>query len=811
LIIIMSTTHSGNIQPALDLEEHDGNNNAKRVNVVAGAISIDASDIQIGAVELKDGDTDTRADIESDGTKNALFVQANALPLPTGASTASNQTTIIGHVDGIEGLLTTIDSDTGTVAGAVSGSEMQVDVITMPTVTVQATNLDIRDLTATDVVTVTGGVGQTADVKVTLDSESVAVTGTFFQATQPVSVASLPLPTGASTLSEQQTQTTHLATIAGDTTSLDGKDFATQTTLSAINAKLVTGTDIGDVTINNASGASAVNIQDGGNSITVDGAVAISPTTDTLGSGSFTANGQTITGPTTSGFSSISFQITGTWSGVIAFEKTIDGSTWTPMAFYSHDINGGDSVTSTTTNGIFFSSVGSSQQVRARTTSWTSGTASLDVAVSIGVKAVAIDAQLPSGTNAIGKLAANSGVDIGDVDVLSLPAITGTVTANAGTNLNTSALALETGGNLATIAGKDFATQTTLAALNTKVTAVDTGAVVVSSSALPTGASTSALQGGGLPAALAAGGGLKVEGVAGGVAQPISGTVTANMGTVTADPFGANADAASATGSISAKLRFIAGTGIPVTSLPALATGSNTIGALTANQSVNVAQINGVTTTMGNGISGTGVQRVTIASDSTGQVTLASGATVAVTQATASNLNAQTVGNIAHDGIDSGNPVKVGMRAIAHGTNPTAVAAADRTDWLANRAGVPFVIGGHPNIVTLRTNYTAAQTNAALITVSAGTKIVVTRCSVLADNANSVDVQARVGFATATTPTTTGVVLSHPGIAAGSGVVEGDGSGILGVGADDEDLRITSEVPTSGSIDVMVSYYTIPS
>jgi hypothetical protein len=45
---------------------------------------------------------------------------------------------------------------------------------------------------------------------------------------------------------------------------------------------------------------------------------------------------------------------------------------------------------------------------------------------------------------------------------------------------------------------------------------------------------------------------------------------SANIGdvdvlTVPADPFGANADAASATGSISAKLRFIAATGIPVT------------------------------------------------------------------------------------------------------------------------------------------------------------------------------------------------------------------------------------------------------
>jgi hypothetical protein len=60
----------------------------------------------------------------------------------------------------------------------------------------------------------------------------------------------------------------------------------------------------------------------------------------------------------------------------------------------------------------------------------------------------------------------------------------------------------------------------------------------------------------------------------------------------------------------------------------ALGAGAATIGALTANQSVNVAQINGVTTTMGNGVSGTGVQRVTIASDSTGQVALAAGTAV---------------------------------------------------------------------------------------------------------------------------------------------------------------------------------------
>lgn len=184
---------------------------------------------------------------------------------------------------------------------------------------------------------------------------------------------------------------------------------------------------------------------------------------------------------------------------------------------------------------------------------------------------------------------------------------------------------------------------------------------------------------------------------------------------------------------------------------------------------------------------------------------------VSVEEPWGSNSALACEGDVAHDAADAGNPVKQGAKAIAHGTNPTAVAAADRTDLYANRAGVPFVIGGHPNVQTIRANYTTAQTNTAIITVGGGLKIVVTKIAILADNANSVDVQARVGFAAATTPTGAGVVASHPGIAPGSGIIEGDGSGILGVGADGEDLRITSEVPTSGSIDVVVSYYTIES
>jgi len=63
----------------------------------------------------------------------------------------------------------------------------------------------------------------------------------------------------------------------------DGTDIALVTAAGELNviATAQPGVDIGDVTVNNASGAAAVNIQDGGNSITVDGTVGVSnlPTT----------------------------------------------------------------------------------------------------------------------------------------------------------------------------------------------------------------------------------------------------------------------------------------------------------------------------------------------------------------------------------------------------------------------------------------------------------------------------------------------------------------------------------------------------
>lgn len=62
------------------------------------------------------------ATVTVDGSGVTQPVSAASLPLPTGAATEDS-------VDGIEGLLGTIDADTSTLAGAVSGSEVQVDVV----------------------------------------------------------------------------------------------------------------------------------------------------------------------------------------------------------------------------------------------------------------------------------------------------------------------------------------------------------------------------------------------------------------------------------------------------------------------------------------------------------------------------------------------------------------------------------------------------------------------------------------------------------------------------------------------------------
>ena len=193
-----------------------------------------------GGTQYTEGDTDTSITgtaLMWEDTSDTLVVASATKPIPvsatldtTGLATEAKQDTIITHVDGVETVLGTIDADTSILAGAVTAGKVQaevtntvtvgshnvtnagtfaVQVTSAPSTTVTATQLDVDNLNATDdVVTVTGGAGQTADVKVTLDGESVPVTGTFYQATQPVSIASaVPVTDNDSSLTVDGTVT----------------------------------------------------------------------------------------------------------------------------------------------------------------------------------------------------------------------------------------------------------------------------------------------------------------------------------------------------------------------------------------------------------------------------------------------------------------------------------------------------------------------------------------------------------------------------------------------------------------------------
>lgn len=162
------------------------------------------------------------------------------------------------------------------------------------------------------------------------------------------------------------------------------------------------GVDIGDVTINNASGASAVNIQDGGNSITVDGTVSVGnfPATQPV-SGTVTAN-----------------QGTSPW--VVSLTSTT--------------ITGTVAVTQSTSPWVVSGAVDTELPAAA---------ALADDTANPTVPAVGSFTMVFDGTNwdrAPGTTADGLLVNLGSNNDVT---VTGSVTANAGTNLNTSSLNLE--------------------------------------------------------------------------------------------------------------------------------------------------------------------------------------------------------------------------------------------------------------------------------------------------------------------------------------------------------------------------------
>lgn len=241
------------------------------------------------------------------GTWNVTNI-SGTVSLPTGAATAALQTT--GN------------TSLSTLAGAVAGSEVQVDIVTIPTVTVQATNLDVRDLSSvSDSITVHGDVGVIDQLDLTNSN--------------PVTVA--------------------IVDSSGD-------------------------------------------------------------------------------------------QITSFGGGTQYTEGDVDASITGTAVLMESGVNTLVPLQGTPQDGLLVNLGLNNDVVASQSGTWNITNVSGTVSLPTGASTAALQT---TGNTSLATLAgAVAGTEM-QVDVLTLPSITGTVTANAGTNLNTSALALETGGNLA--------------------------------------------------------------------------------------------------------------------------------------------------------------------------------------------------------------------------------------------------------------------------------------------------------------------------------------------------------------------------
>lgn len=306
-----------------------------------------------------------------------------------------------------------------------------------------------------------------------------------------VDIVSSALPSGAATAAKQDTGNTSLA-------SIDGKITAVNTgavVLAAGNA------NVGDVDV--------ASIAAGNNNIgNVDVETTVTPANRTA-SGSLTAADQAAT-LTPTGVGQATVQITGTWVATVVFEASVDGTN-----FFSVNAivpTTGAIAASATANGQWLVSVAGYNRFRVRCSAYTSGTIVVSIEAAQSEQVVTLGNAIPTGANAIGKLAANSGVDIGDVDVTSSALPTGAATSakqdTAQTSLDTIAgdttsiqtaveliddtvatdgAATPTKGIL--MAGQDGTNAQTLKTDSTGALQID-----VESSALPTGAATLAEQ-----------------------------------------------------------------------------------------------------------------------------------------------------------------------------------------------------------------------------------------------------------------------------------------------------------------------------
>ena len=123
--------------------------------------------------------------------------------------------------------------------------------------------------------------------------------------------------------------------------------------------------------------------------------------TDTTTSGTIALVSQSVA-LALNGKSGVAIQITGTWVGTLQFEGTVDGTNWVTI----NGVVAGTSTPGTTTiaNGIVRVTPSGLAQVRITSTVWTSGTATISMRASDATGGTFLNQSLTAGNNTIGNV-----------------------------------------------------------------------------------------------------------------------------------------------------------------------------------------------------------------------------------------------------------------------------------------------------------------------------------------------------------------------------------------------------------------------
>ena len=355
----------------------------QRVKIQHGADG-SATDVSAASPLPVIGSSNSGVDIGDVTINNG--VGASAVPIQDGGNSITVDGTVTAELsatdnavlDDIAAKLGTIDADTSALAGAISGTEVQVDIVTMPAVDTELTTADLDTGGGTDTRAVVGLVGSasgggqiipgsaTDGLLVNLGSNNdVTVTGTVnLGATDNAVLDNIDADIGHLTTIVDGLEGL-LTTIDADTSTLAAVDYATGADVASLGV-VGGGAEATALRVTLASDSTGVvSVDDNGASLTVDNA----------------------------GLTALNGAISGT-------EVQVD-----------------------------------------------------------------VVGALPAGTNAIGKLAANSGVDIGDVDVTSISAGTNVI----GATLDVSGLMIE---NAVSVTVKRAAIAVSSSGNNTLVAAV---------------------------------------------------------------------------------------------------------------------------------------------------------------------------------------------------------------------------------------------------------------------------------------------------------------------------------------------------